>query len=60
MPMQPPDVIMPVNENVHSTLCECGEKLTGPLMFHERLGPEGEINNFVRYASTFQVREAQN
>jgi len=29
-------------------------------MFHERLGPEAGINNFVRYVSTFQVREAQN
>jgi hypothetical protein len=42
MPMQPPDVIMPVNENVRPTLGEYGEKLTGPLMFHERLGPEGK------------------
>jgi hypothetical protein len=36
-------------------LGEYGEKMTGPLMFHERLDPDGEINNFVRYVSTFQI-----
>jgi len=55
MPIKLPDVTMPVNENVRPTLGEYGEKLTGPLVFHERLGPEGEINNFVRYISTFMV-----
>lgn len=59
MPMQPPDVTMPVNENVRSTLGEYGEKLTGPLVFRERLGPE-RINNFVRYVSTFQVGRSPN
>ena len=30
VPMQPPDVTMPVNENVRFTLGEYGGKLTGP------------------------------
>ena len=41
MPMLSPDVIMPVNGNVRSTLGEYGEKLTGPLVFHERPALKG-------------------
>ena len=58
MPMQPPDVTMPMNENVRSTLGEYDEKLTGPLMFRRATGRR-EINNFVRYVSTFPGRGTQ-